>query len=147
MEDFYPMPAFATLDVMNIAVSVSWYENALGFRVIFQSPPGSAEEAMMVHLRRDKYQDLLLFSAQDGDMEKRGGGVILNFLPGDEPVEVIVKRASSAGSSKVEGPIDRPWNVKEITVLDPDGYRIRFSDVLDPDKSFDDVIGQVEGEE
>ncbi len=142
MEDFYPMPAFVTLEVMNIAASVSWYENALGFRVVFQSPPGPAAGAMMVHLRRDRYQDLLLFSAQDGELEKRGGGVILNFLPGDEPVEVIARRAASAGSTKVEGPIDRPWNVKEITILDPDGYRIRFSEVLDPDKSFDDVVGQ-----
>jgi catechol 2,3-dioxygenase-like lactoylglutathione lyase family enzyme len=140
MEDFYPMPAFVTLEVMNIVASVSWYENALGFRVVFQSPPAPAAEAMMVHLRRDRYQDLLLFSIQDGDMEKRGGGVILNFLPGDE--SVIARRAASAGSSKVEGPIDRPWNVKEITILDPDGYRIRFSEVLDPDKSFDDVVGQ-----
>ena len=147
MEEYYPMPAFVTLKVKNLSASMEWYQSALGFRSVFQSPPGSSDDATMVHLRRDRYQDLLLFSAQAEALEKSGQGVVLNFLPGEETVTRIANRAKEFGDFEVEGPVDRPWNVREITVHDPDGYRIRFSEVLDADKSFDEVVGQVLDEE
>jgi catechol 2,3-dioxygenase-like lactoylglutathione lyase family enzyme len=146
MEEFYPMPVFVTLEVKNIETSKTWYEDALGFRSVFQSPPGSDANATMIHLRRDRYQDLLLFSAQGEEVKKLGVGVVLNLLPGDESVSIIAERAKRSGALRVEGPVERPWNVREITVHDPDGYRIRFSEVLDADKSFDEVVGQGWGE-
>jgi catechol 2,3-dioxygenase-like lactoylglutathione lyase family enzyme len=146
MEEFYPMPVFVTLEVKNIETSKTWYEDALGFRSVFQSPPGSVADATMIHLRRDRHQDLLLFSAQEDSLEQCGLGVILNFLPGNVSVSDLAERAKRSGAPRVEGPIERPWNVREITVHDPDGYQIRFSEVLDVDKSFDEVVGQGWGE-
>jgi len=69
MEDFYPMPMFINLEVADLPASVDWYQRALGFRVVFEGPPG---EPPMAHLRRDRYQDLLLFPAP-------GEGVPIQF--------------------------------------------------------------------
>ena len=68
-------------------------------------------------------------------------------IPGEEPVDTIAERAIAAGSPRVEGPVERPWNVREITVHDLDGYRIRFSEPIDTTKNFKEVMGQAESEE
>jgi len=57
MDEFYPMPMFINLEVKDLPASVAWYQDALGFRLLFSDPPG---EPAMAHLRRDRYQDLLL---------------------------------------------------------------------------------------
>ena len=45
------------------------------------------------------------------------------------------------------GPIDQPWNVREVTVLDPDGYVLIFSMPINMKLSFDEVIEHVKNEE
>ena len=135
------MPAFASLEVSDVAASLRWYETVLGFRPIYEGPPGGDGKPMMVHLRRSRYQDLLLFP---GSVNEPGQGVVLNFLPGDEAVAALAGRARAAGG-RVEGPVERLWNAREVTLYDPDGYRMRFSEPLDLGKSFSEVMDQVWG--
>src|SRR5438132_972220 len=59
MEDIYPMPAFAQLQVADLDRATRWYTNILGFRVIF-AMPGHDGSPQLIHLRRSRYQDLLL---------------------------------------------------------------------------------------
>jgi len=143
MEEFYPMPAFISLEVTDVSVSTAWYEAALGFRSVYDAPPGPDGRPAMVHLRRDRYQDLLLFPAQPGSLSTPGQGVVINFLPGEESVDTLARNAKTAGSPMVEGPIERPWNVREVTIHDPDGYRLRFSEPIDTTKSFAEVTAQI----
>jgi uncharacterized glyoxalase superfamily protein PhnB len=42
-------------------------------------------------------------------------------------VEELAARARTAGADVAEGPADKPWNARELTAEDPDGYRITFS--------------------
>ncbi len=138
MEDFYPMPMFVNLQVADILQSSAWYQRALGFRVVFEMPSG---EPILVHLRRSRYQDILLFPGGSGDPQQAGNGVIIQFQADDEPVKDIAVRARSAGAREVHGPIERPWNVREVTVVDPDGFQLRFSEPIDTTRNFKDVIG------
>jgi hypothetical protein len=68
------------------------------------------------------------------------------FLPGEEGVHDLAEKARAAGSPTVEGPIERPWNMREVTITDLDGYRPRFSGPIDMDKSFYEVMSQMTGE-
>lgn len=74
---------------------------------------------------------------------------ILELSPEEHPVEVVggatVTPAFSAGTvdriselnafagqiaetgAVVEGPVDRPWNARDVVVHDPDGYRLVFT--------------------
>ena len=45
------------------------------------------------------------------------------------------------------GPIDQPWNVREVTVLDPDGYTLIFAMPINLNLAFDEVIERVKKEE
>jgi hypothetical protein len=54
-------------------------------------------------------------------------------------VDELATRARLAGARVVEGPIDRPWHVREVTLLDRDGYRLSFPWKLD-ERTFADVF-------
>src|SRR5262249_50155191 len=62
----YVMPAFATLTVSDLAASRRWYVEGLGFAVLAEVP-GPSGEVALVHLRRWRYQDLLLVCGRSPD--------------------------------------------------------------------------------
>jgi hypothetical protein len=47
----------------------------------------------------------------------------------------------------VNGPIDQPWNVREVTVIDPDGYRLIFTMPININLTFDEVMEHVKNQE
>ncbi|HEY9528550.1 MAG TPA: hypothetical protein VIR02_15785, partial [Anaerolineales bacterium] len=75
-------------------------------------------------------------------MEPKGLGVSLNFgmfdrFDGD--IDAFAGHARQHGAH-VTGPISQPWNVREVTVLDPDGYKLIFTVPLNIHLGFDKVI-------
>lgn len=134
MEDFYPMPMFVNLEVLNLELSAEWYLQALGFRVVYRVPG-------LVHLRRDRYQDVLLFLSESEGMDSPGRGIVIQLQAGKVSVDEIAEKTQQTTTKSVEGPFDRPWNVREVTVQDPDGYRLRFSEPIDTNLSFNEVMG------
>ena len=54
-------------------------------------------------------------------------------------MQALAAQARQHGAS-VTGPIEQPWNVREVTVLDPDGYRLIFTTPIDAAARFEDVI-------
>ena len=149
-EEIYPMPSFATLIVKDVEGSSNFYQTALGFKHIF-TMPGPDGKPSLAHLRWVKYTDLLLTRSGD-DKEfvgPKGVGVALNFnmfehFGGD--MDAFVKHARENGAN-LTGPIDQPWNVREVTVLDPDGYKLVFMVPINLNLGFDEVIEHVKNEE
>jgi len=149
-EEIYPMPSFPTLIVKDVEASSNFYQNALGFKHIF-TMPGLDGQPSLVHLRWAKYADLLITKSRDAKElpEPRGVGVSLNFnmfeyFNGD--MEAFAKHARDNGANVI-GPIDQPWNVREVTVLDPDGYKLIFMVPINLNLSFDEVVGRAQNEE
>jgi uncharacterized glyoxalase superfamily protein PhnB len=150
IEEIYPMPLFPTLIVDDVEVSSNFYQNALGFKHIF-TMPGPDGKPSLVHLRWVKYADLLITRSRDGKelTGPKGVGISLNFnmlehFNGDMDAFANYVRENGASAT---GPIDQPWNVREVTVLDPDGYKLIFSMPINLNLSFDEVIEQVKKEE
>lgn len=144
-EEIYPMPLFPMLIVSDLEASSSFYQNALGFKHIF-TMPGPGGRPALVHLRWVKYADLLLSAPSDGKelAEPRGVGISLNFNLFDHfngDMDAFANHARELGAT-VAGPIDRPWNVREVTVADPDGYKLIFTVPLDVNLSFENVTQQ-----
>ena len=129
-EEIYPMPSFPTLVVSDLEASAVFYQEALGFKHIF-TMPGPGGRPALVHLRWIKYADLLITIARDGKAlpEPRGAGITLNFNLFDRfegNIDTFASQARKKGA-QVIGPVDQPWNVREVTVIDPDGYRLVFT--------------------
>ena len=142
-EEIYPMPSFPLLTVSDLPASARFYQEALGFKHIFTMPgPGGAPG--LAHLRWVKYADLLLTRARAGQPlpQAAGAGVTLSFNLFDQfggSLDALAAHARQHGAN-VTGPIDQPWNVHEVTVLDPDGYRLVFTAPINIGARFDDVI-------
>src|SRR6185295_3288084 len=128
--EIYPMPMFATLEVADVAAVAAWYERALGFATMF-STPGAGGQPILVHLRRRKYQDLLLRPAAPGAAPPEApSSLTISFNAADGEVDALAERAravASLGASAIAGPIDTPWTTRDLHVTDPAGHRLVFT--------------------
>jgi catechol 2,3-dioxygenase-like lactoylglutathione lyase family enzyme len=140
IDEIYPMPSFPMLSVSDAAKSSRWYQDSLGFTHVF-TMNGPDDTPSLVHLRWVKYADLLM-GPRPSVAEPRGAGVVLNFsayLAG-RTVDEIAARAEAAGATIVSPPGDRPWNARDCTIADPDGYQLTFSEPINIGRSFDAVV-------
>lgn len=125
--EVYPMPMFATLSVAEVAAVAKWYEEALGFRAMFQGPAVGGQPSL-VHLRRAKYQDLLLVPIISNTANQAPASMTLSFQAEDiDELAIRARAAAGLGVSAIEGPIDTPWNTRDLRVTDPAGHRLIFT--------------------
>jgi uncharacterized glyoxalase superfamily protein PhnB len=122
--EIYPMASFPLLAVRDIARSASWYRDALGFADVFTLRAHDGTP-LLAHLRWARHADLLLTAQRGAAVEPRGEGITLCF--GTLRVDELAERARAAGARIVAGPADTPWNTRDVTMLDPDGYRLTLT--------------------
>jgi len=122
--DIYPMPAFTQLTVTDVERSSSWYQQVLGFADVFtlRAPDGAT---ILAHLRWCTFGDVLLVAERAAGGEPRGRGIVLYLSASD--VDDVAARAREHQVAPLDGPEDRPWNAREATFADPDGYRLTFT--------------------
>lgn len=129
--DIYPMPAFLTLTVSDLARSVAWYTTALDFVELARMPH-------LVHLRRFRTQDILLFPARPGAAIDAGTGWSFS-LRGGPGLPALASRLMAESPASSSGLQRMPWNVDELRCVDPDGYAIVFSEGV-PDEERDQTF-------
>lgn len=145
--EIYPMPMFPSLSVTDVAASVDWYVNMLGFVSVFNLPAPNGGFAM-AHLRWRKYADLLIVPDVDSNQTAhlKGVGVSLSFLVDRTNVDDMATDLLGKGIALSEGPVTRPWNTREIIVTDPDGYKLIFFEPVDTTRTFEDVAGAIKAD-
>jgi predicted enzyme related to lactoylglutathione lyase len=113
--DIYPMPAFVKFEAADLPATTRWYE-AAGF-VVLAAMPGPGGRTALVHLRRQRYQDILLVPAQAA---ASGTGRITMAAGGDD-LRLRAEDLAAAGGGTVAGPSPTPWRSDDLTLTDPDG--------------------------
>jgi len=124
--EIYPMPGFVTFTVTDVAASTRWYVEGVGF-VILAELPGPDGTPALVHLRRHRYQDILLVPTQPGEIETnqlRGHGVRYGVQAGSEDLNARAAQAGKVGGGTVEGPARSPWNTLDLMCRDSDCYEV-----------------------
>ena len=131
---FYPIPMFVRLAVADVEATKQWFHEVLEFDSVFDIPH------TMAHLRGRRYQDVLIVK---GEVPPQAGqGVTLSFT-WNTAVDEIVPRVKAAGGKIVDGPVDRPWNARELVVEDLNGYRMSFSRQI-ADREVQEVMSGIE---
>ncbi|MEV8370050.1 VOC family protein [Microbacterium sp. NPDC064584] len=120
--DIYGMPAFISLEVDDVRAAARWFVEALDFIELFAMPPG--DQPVLIHLRRWRYQDILLRQGAAADV---GTGVQLSLAATYSELDDLAARAQSFDRTVVEGPADTPWNTRDLTVVSPQGLRLVFT--------------------
>ncbi len=127
--EIYPMPMFVTLVVADVAALASWYHQTLGFAVVFEAP-GVGGQPSLVHLRRRKYQDLLITRLAPGAAPVEAPSTISVSFSAEGEVDAMAEHArgvAALGKSAIVGPIDTPWNTRDLQVTDPEGHPLVFT--------------------
>ncbi|MFC4909836.1 VOC family protein [Actinomadura gamaensis] len=113
----YPMPMFATFQVSDVRAAEAFYQ-AVGF-VSLAAVPGPDGSPAVVHLRRMKYQDLLIVP---GRPER--GSTSVSFSAPDEDLAALADRLRGFDGVRVSGPEDTRWFTSDLTIDDADGNRV-----------------------
>jgi predicted enzyme related to lactoylglutathione lyase len=109
----YVMPMFVNVVVSDLAAAARLYASA-GF-VTLASIPGPGGAPSLVHLRRERYQDILMTQG----VAVRGT-VSASFAAGAVDLGGVADRIRSAGG-RATGPFDTPWFTTDVTFTDADG--------------------------
>lgn len=126
----YVMPCFTTLAVSHLEHAQRWYIEGLGFALL-ASVPGPSGEVALIHLRRWRYQDLLLVPArQPLPSTPADRGIRLTFSAHGTDLDALVASARATGGGSVEGPTATPWNTLDVLARDSDGYEVVFTSTL-----------------
>jgi uncharacterized glyoxalase superfamily protein PhnB len=134
--EVYPMPLFVKLFVADVGLSADWYERALGFQSVYAAPGPNGRQSMN-HLRLERYQDLMLLERSGEHQLARRDFVINLTYAGD--LQELADRARRTGGN-VEGPLETFWNTREVTITDPDGFLLTFSQLLNANRQFSDFM-------
>jgi hypothetical protein len=120
--EIYVMPSFVKAEVRDLSASARWYE-AAGF-VVLAVMPGPGGQPALVHLRRQRYQDILLVPAGERPAEAFR---VTMAAGGDD----LVRRAQSVkqhGTGEASGPYPTPWRTNDLTLTDVDGNVVTFTE-------------------
>lgn len=115
----YPMPMFINLAVSDLSAAERIF-TAAGFITLATIPAPEGETAL-VHLRREKYQDILMTPGVP-----HSGTTTASFAAGGADLEDVAQRVRAAGG-QVEGPFDTPWFSRDVTIRDADGNTITLT--------------------
>lgn len=116
------MPA---LTVNDIAASVAWYRDVLGFFVADEMKKDGKLVGAVLKAGRVSFllgQDDF---AQGRDREK-GIGFRL-YCTTRQDVDQFAEAIRGRGGKLDQEPKDQPWGARDFSVVDPDGYKISIS--------------------
>jgi hypothetical protein len=113
----YPMPMFGTLLAPDVEELARFYHR-LGF-ISLATIPGPGGGPAVIHLRRAKYQDLLLVPGDSAP-----GSAYFSFAAHGEDLDVLAERVREdlPSGATVTGPTATPWFTTDLTVTDPQGH-------------------------
>ena len=124
-----------SLTVKDIAKSLAWYQDVLGFTI-----DRKIEREGRLRSVALKAGDVRISINQDdgarGWDRIKGEGFSLRITT-DQSVDEIANRIKEHGGALDSEPADMPWGVRLFRLKDPDGYKLSISCDLPPGKQQD----------
>jgi uncharacterized glyoxalase superfamily protein PhnB len=124
-ESFRARELSASLTVSDIAASLSWYQNVMGFVVDREF----ARDGKMMAASL-KAGDIAILLTQDdgakGTNRVKGAGFSLQFTT-VQSIDELATRIKAAGGVLETEPVDTPWGARVFRLRDPDGFKFVIS--------------------
>ncbi len=117
--------ASPSFTVSDLDESVAWYRDVLGFGV--EETWKDDGKVVGVSLRAG---DVSFMIGQDdwkkGRDRKKGEGFRI-YCETKKNVDDLAKRIEAKGGRLDQGPTNQPWGVRDISLTDPDGFKITIA--------------------
>ena len=115
----------ASITVADLAKSMAWYRDAIGFEVTQQHEREGKLAAVSLQAG-----DVRILLNQDngarGWDRVKGEGISIQFtVRGD--IDEVASQIKSSGWTLDSEPADMPWGVRMFRLKDPDGFKLVFS--------------------
>ena len=114
-----------TLTVNDIAKSIAWYRDVLGF--IVQDEMTHEDQVVGAVIKAGNAEFLL---GQDdwgkGKNRRKGVGFRL-YCVSVQDIDQIAVDIKARGGELDQEPTDQPWGARDLSVIDPDGFKITIS--------------------
>ena len=114
-----------SLTVRDLAISLAWYRDVVGFTVDRQHERDGVVRAISL-----KAGDVRILLNQDdgarGLDRAKGEGFSVQITTA-QSVDDIARRITASGGTLDSEPADMPWGPRVFRVRDPDGFRFAFS--------------------
>ena len=118
--------ASPSLTVNDLDKSLAWYRDVVGFG-LEETWKDDAGKVMGVSLRAG---DVSVMLGQDdwkkGRDRKKGEGFRI-FCMTKGNVDALAKKIEAKGGRLDQGPTDQPWGVRDISLTDPDGFKLTIA--------------------
>jgi len=124
-ESFRARSLNASLTVNDLAKSIAWYRDVVGFTVDREHERNG--KVVAASLKAGSIQ--ILLGQDDGakGMDRvKGAGFSLQFTTAQN-IDELANRINSQGVRLETEPTDMPWGVRVFRVADPDGFKLVFS--------------------
>jgi len=119
--------ASPSLTVGDLNASLAWYRDVLGF--VVEQTWDEGGKVVGVSLRAG---NVAFWLGQDdwkkGRNRKKGEGFRI-FCMTKGSVDDVAKRIQAKGGRLDQGPTDQDWGVRDISLTDPDGFKITIANV------------------
>ena len=126
-ESFRARTLTASFTVNDLAKSLAWYTDVLGFTVDQKHERGGQVRAVSL-----KAGDVRILLGQDdgakGMNRQKGAGSSI-MLSTAQNVDEIAARIKERGGVLAAEPTDMPWGARVFRIEDPDGFKIAISSV------------------
>ena len=118
--------ASPSFTVNDLDKSLSWYRDVLGFGV---EETWKNDDGKIVGVSL-KAGDVSFMIGQDdwqkGRDRRKGEGFRI-YCETKKDVDDLAKRIETKGGRLDSGPTDQPWGVRDISLTDPDGFKITIA--------------------
>ena len=124
-ESFRGRALAASLTVDDLAASVAWYRDVLGFTVARQYE----REGVLKGVALTAGDVELLLNQDDGakgEAREKGAGFSL-MITTVQPIDEVAARIRANGGVLDSEPVDTPWGARVFRVRDPNGFRFAIS--------------------
>ena len=114
-----------SLTVNDLAASVAWYRDVLGFIVAEEF----RREDRVVGVRLTAGAVDFLLGQDDfakGRDRKKGVALRLYAITGQD-IDQLAAAIKEKGGELAQEPQDQPWGARDLAVVDPDGFQISIS--------------------
>ncbi|MCB9456472.1 MAG: VOC family protein [Anaerolineaceae bacterium] len=122
------MPFSPILACLNVARSMEYYTNKLGFQLAWQMPPNENGDITFACVKLGDAEILLGVTegfVQPEDRDKRGIGIQLYInLPDSVNIDAVYAHANASGATITQALQTRDWGERVFTVNDLDGYNL-----------------------